>query len=415
MKVDIEKFEKVLREKNVLYLISNPLMNYLVSYLYFESGDLPEMRSKIYEEIFKKSVKHIEEKFKLDIRLRRKLSSAIEYICSKIAYRMLESNSTYVDLDAVDEMWEEYWAKEKARHLGISAEEFLNTCVFTVYDSSSDRIYFVHETFKEFFAAKYLGKEDWRSWLKERIEKEKPVEERTGLLDIKEVLKMLFSMLSEEDRKEFIFLLYNAEIDELVKYPVLCECLGEVGISLTDRHKLVEYGIPDFKEKYIEEIKQGIDLDFSYPLFTSLVSAKDVKLLKELLKDEDAEVRRRAAEALGKIGDRRAVELLIEALRDGNPMVRIAAAEALGKIGDKRAVEPLIEALKDENAGVREAAAWALGEIGDKRAVEPLIEALKDEDEWVRLKAAWALRAIATKSIGNAILVKTKIKGKGQQ
>ena len=39
------------------------------------------------------------------------------------------------------------------------------------------------------------------------------------------------------------------------------------------------------------------------------------------------------------------------------------AAEALGKIGDERAVDPLTEALKDEDSPVREEAARALERI----------------------------------------------------
>ena len=52
---------------------------------------------------------------------------------------------------------------------------------------------------------------------------------------------------------------------------------------------------------------------------------------------------------------------------------RRAAAEALGQLGDKRAVEPLIAALQDDVENVRQAAAEALGQLGDERAVEPLI------------------------------------------
>ncbi len=68
-------------------------------------------------------------------------------------------------------------------------------------------------------------------------------------------------------------------------------------------------------------------------------------------------------------------------------MVCWVASDALGKIGDKRAVEPLITALDDEDELVREGAAKALGMLGDKRAVEPLITALGDEDVSVR---GWA-------------------------
>ena len=136
-------------------------------------------------------------------------------------------------------------------------------------------------------------------------------------------------------------------------------------------------------------------------------------------KDSDSGVRWRAAEALGKIGDKRAVGPLIEALKDSNWLVRDNAAEALGEIGwkprnqaekisyliaaqkwdelvkiGKPAVKPLIKALKDSHWNIREAAVKALGNIGDKRAVGPLIEALQDSDWHVCEAAAKALDKI---------------------
>lgn len=53
-----------------------------------------------------------------------------------------------------------------------------------------------------------------------------------------------------------------------------------------------------------------------------------------------------------------------------------AAAEALGRLKDKRAVEPLIEAIHDRYFGLTPAAIAALGQIEDRRAVEPLVEVL---------------------------------------
>lgn len=111
----------------------------------------------------------------------------------------------------------------------------------------------------------------------------------------------------------------------------------------------------------------------------------DVDGLIRALRHEDEEVRWEAADALGEIGDERAVEPLIQALKDEDDDVQWGAAEALGKMGEK-AVEPLIQALKDKN--VRSLATFALGEIGDSRAVEPLIQALKDEDKNVRFSGA---------------------------
>ena len=63
------------------------------------------------------------------------------------------------------------------------------------------------------------------------------------------------------------------------------------------------------------------------------------------------------------------------------------------------AVPSLIEALGDEDWDVRREAAWALGEIGDARAVPSLIEALRDEDWRVREAAVEALEGIGAPAL----------------
>ncbi|PWH12861.1 MAG: hypothetical protein DDG58_14935 [Ardenticatenia bacterium] len=80
------------------------------------------------------------------------------------------------------------------------------------------------------------------------------------------------------------------------------------------------------------------------------------------LRDEDADVREAAAQALGKLGDAQAVPTLSAALRDENADVRRVAAQALVQIG-AQAVPALSAALRDKNADVCEAAAQALGKI----------------------------------------------------
>jgi hypothetical protein len=68
-------------------------------------------------------------------------------------------------------------------------------------------------------------------------------------------------------------------------------------------------------------------------------------------KDRDLRAHRLAAEALGGIGDARAVPSLIRDLSDGDVGVRCSAAEALGRIGDAGAVGPFVECLKSRGAG----------------------------------------------------------------
>ena len=75
-------------------------------------------------------------------------------------------------------------------------------------------------------------------------------------------------------------------------------------------------------------------------------------------------------------------------LNDTELMVRECAAEALGVIGDPRAVEPLINALKDKEDYVWLETPTALGQIGDAQALEPLIEDMNDDNRIARGKAA---------------------------
>lgn len=99
------------------------------------------------------------------------------------------------------------------------------------------------------------------------------------------------------------------------------------------------------------------------------------------------------------------VESLIQALKDEHWGVRRKAAWALGNLGEP-AVEPLIQALKDERWDVRRKAAWALGNIRDAKGVEPLIQALRDEYPDVRRQAA---RSLAVLTVLSEEIVKTTI------
>lgn len=104
-------------------------------------------------------------------------------------------------------------------------------------------------------------------------------------------------------------------------------------------------------------------------------------------------VDKEALEALVSIGEP-AVHSLILALKDENADVRKNAAEALGKIKDTRAIDPLIATLGDEETDVRKNAVEALGNIGDSRAIEPLIASLDDKKSTVKSSAEEALKKI---------------------
>jgi len=94
------------------------------------------------------------------------------------------------------------------------------------------------------------------------------------------------------------------------------------------------------------------------------------------LADPHWKTRWQAAQALGELGDSRAIEPLIAALEDDNQWVRIVAIEALGLLGAQEATEYLLSFLENDSIWVRRASVVALGQVGDARAVEPLMQRL---------------------------------------
>ena len=134
-----------------------------------------------------------------------------------------------------------------------------------------------------------------------------------------------------------------------------------------------------------------------------LTGRRDIVALSRLLEHKDPQLQYEAAEALGNLGDEKAIGPLITALkRDEFSGVRWKAAEALSKIGNP-AVEPLIATLQYPDDDVRWKAAIALGEIGNPDAIEPLIQLLSDDDRFVRSRAAHALSMIGDAAIGPLI------------
>ncbi len=124
------------------------------------------------------------------------------------------------------------------------------------------------------------------------------------------------------------------------------------------------------------------------PNVAKLAAEGDVEGLIEALKHEDGAVRKKAAKAIGKTKDGRAVEPLVRALYDKDGDVGEAATEALAEMKDERAVELLLQALNDKNKDTRLKAGYCLGRMGDMRVVGPLIQALKDKDDLVRHEIA---------------------------
>lgn len=108
--------------------------------------------------------------------------------------------------------------------------------------------------------------------------------------------------------------------------------------------------------------------------------------LSACLKEEVWNVRAKAAEALGKIGHQPESE--------GGRVAYFIALQQWDKVVEigEPAVDPLIACLKDKDRDVRERAAEALGKIGDKRAISALVSSMPDWD--AKEKIAEALSSL---------------------
>ncbi len=124
---------------------------------------------------------------------------------------------------------------------------------------------------------------------------------------------------------------------------------------------------------------------------------KAIKFIMSELRDVNKETRRSAVMKLGMMGGETAVRTLIHIVGDWNEdlIVRGRAAQMLGIIGDPRAVDPLIRALNSPGYQAQLHAAEALGKLGNARAVPYLQDVANDPTrDRVRSAARDALKRL---------------------
>jgi HEAT repeat protein len=130
----------------------------------------------------------------------------------------------------------------------------------------------------------------------------------------------------------------------------------------------------------------------------SLGSFNAVLHAVEKLKHSDRKVRRRAAEALIKIGDATVLDQIVAAIDDPSPVVRARLIRALGAIGDARVMPVLLDALRDPETAVRYEAVMALGELRDPQFAPVFVDVLS-QNATMREAGISALRNILNSDI----------------
>jgi HEAT repeat protein len=209
------------------------------------------------------------------------------------------------------------------------------------------------------------------------------------------LLRVLRDVKDEDEDVRGAALRALGRVRDVRALPDLIEALGYPEAALPPRiaEIILLFGEPAVSPLITELRKPESDVrrTWAAEILGWLADERAALPLMESLGDLSSEVRARAAGALGKIGDARAVDRLLEVLLgDPIPFVRTRAAQALGAIGEPRVIDHLIHVLKDPEWWVRIRAVEALEQIGPD-ASRALIAALEDEDAEVRRRAATAL------------------------
>jgi HEAT repeat protein len=135
--------------------------------------------------------------------------------------------------------------------------------------------------------------------------------------------------------------------------------------------------------QFMGEIRNPKTLDLLLSIFTSRSSVYECPAIKSY-----------TATALGNFrgyGD--VMDPLIAGINNKEPLVREASVQALGNIGNAKAVPHLIPLLRSSSLAMRLSAIKALESIGDPQSITPLEEvAGKDNDRIARETAALAAR-----------------------
>jgi len=133
----------------------------------------------------------------------------------------------------------------------------------------------------------------------------------------------------------------------------------------------------------------------------TLASKEAAAYLVGAMDDEEWNVRDAAVLALGRTGNSEVVIMpLIRALSNLDWYSVDSVAEALGCLGDVRAVKPLVELL--ERNYINDVLLDSLGKIGEA-AVDPLVEVMHRGNKHTRSAAASALERIGTASVAQLI------------
>jgi HEAT repeat protein len=163
-------------------------------------------------------------------------------------------------------------------------------------------------------------------------------------------------------------------------------------------------------EKAVAALVQAIvseDREARFDAHEAIINCRAVTALPQLAKyihDANRDVREKIVRIFGEIGGPNQVPYVMDALNDADPVVRLAAVQALRKLQGPGMLDALQAKCHDADPNVRAESARALGTIGDHKAVPKLVELLHDDNGFVRSAAAESLGQLGDRTATVALI-----------
>jgi HEAT repeat protein len=318
--------------------------------------------------------------------------------------------------------------------------------------------YFVHLSFQEYFAARYLIDALKGSQSEKAIQfiKNQKYNQRYTL-----AFTFAAGLLSESDANPYLKLFWDHILGEpldlvgIRHFQLVISCLEETNNKSTfSRHAELLQRIAiciqnsfmmedEIAQKYLlQSLKRAQSVACDQTIVNAIIislqqtdnitkkaafsfiskmtiSNPSIPLMKSVingLNDREEHVRANACDALGNMGEKavtnEVITKLVSALGDQSKWVGRNACKALVKMGEKAAtnevITKLVSALGDQSSSVRANACEALKNMGEKAAtnevITKLVSALGDQSAVVRRNAREALVKMGEKAATNEVI-----------
>jgi hypothetical protein len=301
---------------------------------------------------------------------------------------------------------------------------------------------FVHDTYKEYFLAKFFADrinnnklsikdayqkfwsyvEDKKLWDLEKLSDD---ECRALLPAWNNVLLYLAGMLKAEKARTFVSIAsrsykvaekklnseeYNPFFDNIyfisgfiINSKIAGEDFGKINKLLGRENLKSKRAVRPFTNYFSNSDNLDIARD--------LGNLKKEKVVERLIKSLFNPGNKDICDVLFKLGNlksEKAVEPLIKYISNHSNPERAYAVFTLSKMGGEKAVESLIWYLSDPVKRVQEAAAFYLGDMGSEKAIEPLIKYFSNSSNPRRYYVLEALGKLGNRDMINRLKVLTR-------